>query len=142
MNRELAMARREGLRWLLPLFARFASAGAVGTAAHYLVLVGLVLGLGARAFPASVAGSIAGAVINYAINYFWVFKSRHGHGHAFPRFMAVAAVGLAVNAAAMYLLTAVLSVHYLLAQVAATALVLLIGFTLNARWTFGRRRDE
>jgi putative flippase GtrA len=106
------------------------------------VLVVLVSGWGVGAWMASVAGSIVGAVINYAINYFWVFRSRHGHSHAFPRFMAVAAIGLAVNAAAMYLLNSVLSVHYLAAQVIATALVLLVGFTLNARWTFGRRRDE
>lgn len=129
-------ARPAGAGRLVPLFVRFAGAGAVGTLAHYLVLVGLVQGVGAVGWHASVAGSIVGAVINYLINYFWVFKSRLGHLHAFPRFMAVAAVGLLVNAAAMYLLTAMADLHYLLAQVLATALVLVVGFVLNASWTF------
>ena len=119
-----------------PLFLRFASAGAVGTAAHYLVLVTLVSGMGVSAFGASVAGSLVGAFINYLINYFWVFASRPGHRHAFPRFFAVAAVGLGVNALAMYLLVSVASIHYLIAQVLATALVLGVGFLLNANWTF------
>ena len=114
--------------------------GAVGTAAHYLVLVVLVSGFGLVAVAGSVAGSIVGALINYLINYFWTFRSRHGHRHAFPRFMAVAAVGLAVNAATMALLTEVLAVHYLMAQLMATAVVLLMGFFLNATWTFGRTR--
>ncbi|RJP70516.1 MAG: GtrA family protein [Comamonadaceae bacterium] len=130
---------REGRR-LGALFLRFAGAGAVGTTAHYLVLVVLVSGFGLAAVAGSVAGSIVGALINYLINYFWTFGSRHGHRHAFPRFMAVAAVGLAVNAATMALLTEVLAVHYLIAQLMATAVVLLMGFFLNANWTFGRTR--
>ncbi|MCW5653225.1 GtrA family protein [Hydrogenophaga sp.] len=131
--------QREGLR-LWALFLRFASAGAVGTAAHYLVLVVLVSGLGLSAVVGSVCGSLVGALINYTINYHWTFRSSHGHRHAFPRFMAVAAIGLAVNAASMFVLTALLGLHYLLAQVVATGLVLLLGFVLNAKWTFGRKR--
>jgi putative flippase GtrA len=131
--------RQEGLR-LLPIFVRFTGAGAIGTAAHYMVLVGLVSGFGSTGFGASVAGSIVGALINYAISYFWVFRSRQGHRYAFPRFFAVAALGLAVNAAVMYLLTSAASVHFLVAQLVATAFVLLVGFLLNAKWTFGRSR--
>ncbi|SFN07942.1 GtrA family protein [Variovorax sp. OV329] len=131
--------RQDG-RGLAALFMRFAGAGAVGTAAHYALLVALVSGLGATGWMASVAGSVVGALVNYTINYFWVFDSRPGHGHAFPRFMAVAGVGLAINAAAMYLLTVTLGLHYLVAQLLATALVLVVGFVLNARWTFGSKR--
>lgn len=127
-------------RGIAALFMRFAAAGAVGTAAHYAVLVALVSAAGLAGWVASVAGSFVGALVNYAINYFWVFDSRPGHAHAFPRFMAVAGIGLAVNAAAMFLLTVHAGVHYLVAQVLATALVLVVGFLLNARWTFGSKR--
>ncbi|MDM0045116.1 GtrA family protein [Variovorax dokdonensis] len=136
MTKTLQVAAVEESPNVWRVFLRFASAGAVGTTAHYLLLVTLVSGLGASAFGASVAGSLLGALVNYLINYFWVFATRPGHRHALPRFFAVAAVGLGVNALAMYLLVSVAALHYLLAQVLATLLVLGMGFLLNANWTF------
>jgi putative flippase GtrA len=52
----------------------------------------------------------------------------------------VAAVGLLVNAALMDAMLRSLALHYLVAQVVATGVVLVSNYTLNRLWTFGSRR--
>lgn len=131
--------RARGAR-VLRLFLRFASAGAVGTAAHYALLVATVSIFAMPPLWGSVAGSFLGATINYALNYSWTFASKAPHRHTLPRFIVVAALGLAINAGSMYLLVNVAAIQYFVAQLATTAVVLLLGFALNAGWAFGRPR--
>lgn len=122
----------------LTKFIRFAAVGAVGTLAHYSLLIALVEGLGAQPLVGSVAGFLLGAMVNYSFSRRFVFDSARTHVEALPRFMAVAAMGLCWNAALMYLLADLLGLHYLLAQMLTTALLLLWHYAGNALWTFGR----
>jgi putative flippase GtrA len=122
-----------------PMFAqflRYAGAGAVGTAAHYAILVALVQSGAAGAVAASTAGAIAGAAINYALNHRVTFASGVPHARALPRFAAVAALGIAVNALVVAAVLALAGPHYLVAQVAATLTVLATGYLANRAWTF------
>jgi putative flippase GtrA len=121
---------------LIPPFIRYASVGAIGTAVHYGTLISLVQGLGANAVAASTTGFILGAFVNYALNRHFTFASDRAHRVALPRFFAVALMGLAVNAVVMAATLAVLPLHYLMAQVVATGVVLVTGFLANRRWTF------
>ncbi|WP_332670090.1 GtrA family protein [Aromatoleum sp.] len=123
---------------LVGRLARFAAAGAVGTLAHYTLLLGLVEGGGVRPVVGSVAGFVLGALVNYALNRRLVFRSDRAHVEALPRFFAVAGVGLLWNALLMYGFTALLGLHYLLAQVVTTGLLLIWHYVGNARWTFRR----
>ena len=68
-----------------------------------------------------------------------MFRSQRAHREALPRFFAVAGVGLLLNGLLMRLLTHALGLHYLLAQVFTTALLLLWHFAANAAWTFRRK---
>lgn len=116
-------------------FLRYASAGAVGTLAQYATLVALVQAQGTGAVLASTLGAILGALVNYALNHRFTFASERRHAQALPRFAAVAAMGIALNA----LIVAVLvhaNVHYLAAQVVATGAVLAGGYLANRAWTF------
>ncbi len=117
-------------------FLRYAGAGAIGTAAHYAILIALVILTGIGAVAASTAGAIAGALVNYAVNHRFTFASRRAHWTSLPRFFAVAGVGVLLNAAMMTALLAVLPLHYLVAQAAATGVVLAAGFFVNRKWTF------
>lgn len=123
-------------------FMRFAAVGAVGTAAHYSLLLALVEGLGAAPLSGSIAGFLLGAVVNYAIGRRFVFASERAHVVAFPRFMAVAGAGLCWNAALMFLLVDTLTIHYLFAQMITTGLLLFWHYAGNALWTFGRPRSD
>ena len=117
-------------------FASFTSAGALGTIVHYLVLLGLVGILSSRPVAASILGSLAGAAINYLLSHHWVFRSKRNHSETLSKFLAVGGMGLALNAAIMYVLVTIADVHYLLAQVAATCIVLFWNFFGNRFWTF------
>ncbi len=119
-----------------PQFLRYAAAGAAGTAAHYLVLVVLVQAAAVGAVVASTLGAIAGALVNYRLNHRYTFDSDKPHAHALPRFALVALAGIAVNATVLALMLAYVTSHYLLAQLVATAVVLLAGFAINRAWTF------
>lgn len=120
-------------------FLRFAVVGAVGTAAHYALLLALVEGAGVAPVAGSVAGFLLGALVNYTLNRRLVFRSDRAHVEALPRFLAVAGMGLCWNALLMYLLVNVAGAHYLLAQIVTTGILLGWHYVGNAIWTFRRQ---
>ena len=116
-------------------FLRYAGAGAAGTLVQYATLVVLVQTQAAGAVAASTLGAIAGALVNYVLNHRLTFASERTHAQALPRFAAVAAAGIAVNALVVALLVGA-GAHYLVAQVVATGVVLVAGYLANRAWTF------
>lgn len=123
-------------------FLRFAAVGAVGTAAHYALLLALVEGAGVDPVAGSVAGFLLGAFVNYTLNRALVFRSDRAHAEALPRFLAVAGMGLGWNALLMYALVELAGVHYLLAQILTTAILLVWHYLGNALWTFRKGAED
>ena len=123
-------------------FLRFAAVGALGTAAHYALLLVLVEGAGVDPVAGSVAGFLLGALVNYTLNRTLVFRSDRAHAEALPRFLAVAGVGLGWNALLMYILVDFAGVHYLLAQILTTAILLVWHYLGNALWTFRKGAED
>jgi putative flippase GtrA len=119
----------------------YAGVGAVGTAVHYATLVAGVAGFGVAPVVASSVGALFGALTNYGLNYRFTFRSGRAHTQALPRFAIIAAVGLLVNAGVVDACLRYLGFHYLVAQVVATAAVLLSGFVANRAWTFKDTTD-
>lgn len=125
---------------LLRQFTRYTSVGFVSAIGHYGLLIALVQGLSVEPVRASVAGALLGAWINYALNYRYTFRSNRRHREGVSKFAVVATVGLLLNTVCMWLGVDVMRLHYLLAQVLTTGLVLLWSFGANRYWTF--RVDE
>ena len=119
-------------------FLKFALAGLAATLTTYAVLMVLVEFYELGAVFASIMGYLAGAGVNYILNYRFTFGSTQLHQAAIPRFIAVMAVGAVLNALIMHLAINWLSVHYLLAQLIAVAVVLTWSFTLNRLWAFAQ----
>jgi putative flippase GtrA len=119
-------------------FVRFAAVGVVATCVQYALLILLVRFAGMGATLASSLGFVASAAANYLLNYRYTFRSRHPHGPAMLKFASLASVGLLLNAGLMRLLTES-AWNYLIAQVLATAVVLVWNFLGNSLWTFGRQ---
>ena len=117
-------------------FLRYGSVGVVATSAHYLLLVCSVERAGWPAWIGSGVGAVLGAQLAYFGNRWFTFSHGGGLGLSWIRFQAVALagalLGMALVAGAVYA-----GLHYLLAQLMATALILLLTFLVNRNWTFG-----
>lgn len=127
---------QENLPPVLRQFVTFAGVGAIATALHYVVLVTCASGFSLDPVLSATLGYLAGAVISYWINYTVTFRSTRRHRDAIVRFGAVAVVGLIINTATVNFGISELSLHYFLAQVLATLIVLIWNFIANKIWTF------
>ena len=115
---------------------RYALVGLLATAIHYLVLVILVELAKVDASVSAGIGALCGALAAYVGNRRYTFAVDAPHRRALPRFLAVAAAGVATSAAFVAMGTRWLDLPYLVPQAAATLLVLLGGYSLNRRWSF------
>jgi putative flippase GtrA len=116
--------------------ARFAVVGLFGTGTYYLALLAMVEWL---VFPVMLATSCAFLIVtvqNYVLHYRWTFASTNAHRAAFPRFLIMNAAGFVINWTMMFVVHEVLGVHYLLAQAAAIAAVVVWNLTLSTYWIF------
>lgn len=120
-------------------FLKFASAGAIGTALHYAVLILWVAGLGNDPALGAMVGASCGAVCNYLLNHRYTFRSDRPHKEALPRFLFMASIGILLNGVIVKALTLV-AVDYLLSQVGATLIILVMNFLLSKLWIFKRSR--
>ncbi|MCG6876279.1 MAG: GtrA family protein [Betaproteobacteria bacterium] len=110
--------------------------GGFATGVHYMVLLSLVEGLHVTPSLAAASGAVCGALVAYAGNRQFTFRHGPRHRTALPRFLLVAALGAALNGGGVWAGTAILGWHYLVAQIAATLVVLLITYGCNRTWTF------
>jgi putative flippase GtrA len=117
-------------------FSRFTLVGVVGTAIHYGVMGLLVELKGIPAVRASAAGFLISAFVSYWLNYRITFSSSIDHRIALPRFLTIGLVGLGLNSVVVGSIVALPSVHWLRAQIVATAIVLSWNFIANRCWTF------
>jgi len=113
--------------------------GAIGTAAHYSVLIFMVQLLHADAVVATTLGFIAGALINYMLNYHITFNSNKQHLETAARFFTIAAAAALINAMLMSAGLHMLDLHYLIIQLMATCIVLVFNYITNRYWTFAER---
>jgi len=124
------------LRTLFNQFITYAGVGSIGTAAHYLLLLLLVEGMNVAAYQGAIAGFTLGAIINYYLNHRITFRSEMRHQEALPKFLTVAAIGVLLTGFLMAWATEKLHVHYFIAQIFTTALLLCLTFIGNRLWTF------
>ena len=117
-------------------FLRFALVGTAATITTYATLVGGVESLNLNAVTASIIGYMLGMVVNYTLNYRYTFDCERQHQVVAPKFLLVMLIGMLINAGVMFAGINWLGIHYLLAQLAAVAVVFMLSFTANRMWTF------
>lgn len=117
-------------------FLSFAGLGLIGTSAHYATLFTLVEALALNPVLASSVGFVVGALVNYYLTRTYTFRSSTPHVYGLPKFAMVAAVGMFLNTSIMSLITFFTSIHYIVAQIVATGIILIWNFLGNRFWTF------
>jgi len=127
---------------MLRVFLQFSIIGAWATGLHYLILFSLVEGYGVNAVLATSIGFALSSLFNYAANYRFTFKSQKKHTETYGKFMLVASVGFFLNGVVVTALLDIANIHYFLAQLFATATVLVWNFCGNYFWSFRHKRHE
>lgn len=117
-------------------FARFLGVGGFCTALQYLILIALVSLAAADTAIASSIGFSLSALVNYQLNRRYTFQSQRSHRQAVPRFAVVLGVGLLLTYSLMHTFANGFGLHYLLAQIGTTGVVLIWNFSINRLWTF------
>jgi len=116
--------------------SKFAAVGAIGTLAHYTVLVAAVELANTEVVIGSSVGALTGAFVNYFLNRSFTFQSKKKHREALGKFLVVAAGGFVLNGILMGLFSYGFQWPYLVAQIVTTLLVLAWNFIGNLLWTF------
>lgn len=119
------------------VFRQLISYGAIGilaTCVHYLLMAYLIR-LGWFPVSSSTAGAAAGALVAYFANRHWTFATSHSTVRM-VRFMAVAALGLLMNAILLMTIQSWLIPSIIGAQLLTTLLVFLASFFVNLKWSF------
>ena len=132
----MSLETPNALNALLRQFIRFTGVGCFSAIGHYGLLILLVQLGHVDPVLASAAGALLGAFINYLLNYHFTFRSSQKHHESLLKFAVVATVGLGLNTLFMWIMADRLGLHYLLAQIITTGLVLLWSFFGNRFWTF------
>lgn len=114
---------------------RFLLVGGSATLLQMVILALLVEAFAVQAVIGSSVGYGVSAIYNYTINYYLTFASSKPHLETFPKFVLVAGVGALCNAASMAIFLR-LGLYYILAQVGATTVTLILNFLLHKYWIY------
>lgn len=117
-------------------FALYIVSGVAAVATHYAFTIFAVEVLGWRALYATSTGFMVGAITKYFMNYFLAFESEEPHARAIPRFAVMLLALFALNAAIFWVLNEHYGLHYMLAQVLTTGILIPVGYVINRYWVF------
>lgn len=132
----LDMLRRLQQRPIVRQALRFAAAGAVATAVHFILLIALVELGGLGPVLASTLAYCVGVCVSFFLNRRFTFEAKGDLGMTFAKYAALYAVGIFLNGAIMAALIQ-LGLWYILAQLIAVALILVWNF-FGARYVVFR----
>jgi len=117
-------------------FLRYSTVGGIATGLHYAVLFILVEVFHFRPAYSAAIGAGCGAVVAYYLNVQFTFKYASINWPTLCRFLIIAAIGAAFSAFLVWVTTSVLLLHYIVGQIAATFVILMVTYFANAFWTF------
>jgi putative flippase GtrA len=116
-------------------FLRFVVVGGIVTATHFAVLIFLVELVDCPPVIATAGAFLVAVSVSYTLNGLWTFRVWNSHRQRAPRFLVVSVIGLGLNTGVFWVVLS-LGALYLLAQVAASAVVMFWNFEANRRFTF------
>lgn len=118
-----------------PVF-KYLISGGTAAAVQYVILIGLVEIYNVDPFIATFIGLTVATFVNYPLQYYWTFSNYVPHTSAFPKYILVTSIAYSVNLFCFWLLEEILGVNYIISQMIATCVALVINFIVNSRYTF------
>ena len=131
-------------------FIKFATIGGAATLLQFFLLGLFVEAFKWAPITASAVSYAVSAIFNYLANYYLTFASTSSHKQTLPKFILVVAFGLALSTSlfAMFLYvlenhllrnTNLLETAYLIAQLFATLITLVVNFLAHKLWIYRRK---
>lgn len=120
---------------MLNHLVRFVIVGGSATLLQFVLLLLLVEYGHLNKVLASALSFVLSAIYNYLMNYYFTFASEKSHVETAAKFVLVAALGLVINSST-FALFLMLGPHYLIAQVGATAITMIVNFLLHKIWIY------
>jgi putative flippase GtrA len=128
-------------------FIKFAVIGGAATLLQFLFLGLFVEVIGLTPTLASACSYGCAAVFNYLANYYLTFGSNTSHMQTLPKFVVTVAIGMTLSTTLFaifnYLLTNIILANtnllhsaYLIAQLFATLLTLIVNFLMHKFWIY------
>lgn len=115
---------------------RYLVSGGTGAIVHFTVLTILVELVELNPTVATSIGFVLGSIVNYTLQYHWTFDADGPHHVMFTRYAAVTATTLSINAALFWTFTNIFGIHYLIAQVMSTGMMVVVNYLINRYYTF------
>lgn len=121
-------------------FFKFVIVGGIGTLVNILVLFSFTEFLGIYYLVSAIFAFIFAATSNFLLNKVWTFKEkiRDSILKKYVSFFSVSVAALLVNLFFLYIFTEFLGIYYLISQILAISVALIINFLGNKIWTFSK----
>jgi dolichol-phosphate mannosyltransferase len=121
-------------------FFKFAFVGLIGTFINLAILYLLTEKIGVYYLISAIVSFIFAMTSNFIFNKVWTFKESltKDTGKKYIQFGLVSLIALLINLFFLYLFTEFFGIYYLISQVLAIGLALIINFSWNKVWTFSK----
>ncbi len=121
-------------------FFKFAFVGAVGTVVNLVILYLLTEKIGLYYMLSAILSFIVAMTSNFFLNKIWTFKEniKSEITKKYVQFGLVSISALLINLFFLYIFTEFLGIYYLISQVLAIGIALIINFLGNKIWTFSK----
>ncbi len=121
-------------------FIKFGIVGGIGTLINIGILYFFTEKFGIHYLISAIFSFIIAMTSNFILNKIWTFKEnvREKIGKKYLQFSLVSIAALLVNLLFLYIFTDVLGIYYIISQILAIGISLIINFVGNKRWTFSK----
>jgi len=125
-------------RKLIDEFVKFALVGLSGAIINIAILYWLTEYFGVYYIFSAICAFIIAVTTNFLFNKIWTFKENltEGFSKKYAQFFSVSLAALAVNILFLYIFTELFGIYYIISQVIAICIALIINFLGNKIWTF------
>lgn len=121
--------------------ARFGAVGILATLVHIVVAIAVVELTGIDVFWANICAFCVAAFVSYGGNHRWTFSRNGSHMRYLPRFLSIAALGLALGQIMVWSISEA-GGHYRVAVLAVAVTVPAFTFLASRFFVFAEPKDD
>ncbi len=129
-----------GCKNTLMEFIRFAIVGGIGTVINLFILYTFTEFFNVYYLISAIFAFVTAVSCNFILNKIWTFKESLNEKTfiKYGKFFIISLIGLAVNLIFLYVFTEYFGIYYLISQLLAIGIALIVNFFGNKKWTFRR----